>query len=84
MVMATGVGMCKYKMIKGSHAASKSDRSGGAHHTASGVRSVRPTRKATYLFRLAFVISLRRAGPSSGLSSSNAHKRSSETLNGRQ
>ena len=33
-----------------------------------------------YLFRLTFDISLRSAGPSSGFKSSNAHKRSSETL----
>lgn len=33
-----------------------------------------------HLFRFTFDISLRNAGPSSGFRSSNAHKRSSETL----
>jgi hypothetical protein len=33
-----------------------------------------------HLFRFAFVISLRSAGPSSGLRSSKAHRRSSDTL----
>lgn len=69
----------------GSRAANRNKRpreatSGGTHHAVSSVRSVRPTRNATYLFRLALVISLRRAGPSRGLSNSKAHKRSSETL----
>lgn len=36
----------------------------------------------SYLFRLAFVISFRNAGPSSGFSNSKAHNRSSETLEG--
>ena len=35
---------------------------------------------ATHLFRLAFVISFRRAAPSRGLRSSNAHSKSSDTL----
>lgn len=36
--------------------------------------------RITYLFRFAFVISFRKAGPSKGLSSSNAHNSSSDTL----
>ena len=34
----------------------------------------------THLFRLAFVISFRRAGPSNGFSNSNAQSNSSDTL----